>query len=111
MPNYSKALDEHTGDDIIIDDDRVKVAEKNMNQHLSQFNRMFNVGINWGQPERISGASTSSNIPPPAKYCLRKDHKNIQQGLERLGHPTRPVVGEIEAPNGRFDVNYADCES
>ena len=87
-----------------------------MNQHLSQFNRMFSVGITWGQPERISGASTSSNIPPPAKYCLRKDHKNIQQGQERFGHPTRPVVGATEAPNSRFGHflsmminNYADC--
>ena len=97
-----EALSKHTGENIVTDDTKVKDIERSMNHHLSQFNRMFNVGATWGQPERISGASTASNIPPPAKYCLHKDHKPLQVGQERLGHPTRPVVGATDAPNSRF---------
>ena len=99
VANYMEALDKHSGDDVIIEDAKVKDIEKNMNQHLSQFNRMFNVGSTWGQTERISGSSTGTNIPPPPKYCLRKDHKAIPAGQERYGHPTRPIVGASEAPN------------
>ena len=82
-----------------------------MNEHLKHFNKMFAVGATWEHEDRISGASTSTNVPPPAKYGLRKDHKDIQPN----GHPVRPVCGANDAPNSRFShflsmivCHYAD---
>ena len=88
-----------------------------MNQHLQQFNKMFRVGSNWNHESRVSGASTSTNVPPPPLYGLRKDHKNVAAGQESKGPPVRPVAGAKVAPNSRFGHflsillnNYADCE-
>ena len=46
---------------------------------------------------------------------MRKDHKDLQPGLESVGHPVRPVCGAREAPNSRFShflgivvCHYAD---
>ena len=106
--NYRNALDDHIKDDILIDKKKVKQIENQMNQHLGHFNKMFKVGSNWGHQDRVANASTSTNIPPPPKYGLRKDHK--------AGHPLRPVCGAREAPNSRFGHflskivgHYADC--
>ena len=63
---------------------------------------MFRDGVTWGHEERIAGASTSSNVPPPAKYGLRKDHKAVVPGQEKVGPPLRDIVGATEAPNSRF---------
>ena len=72
---------------------------RNMNQHLGNFNKMFRVGANFGQEDRIAGASTSTNVPPPPKYGLRKNHKTVIPGREQYGPSVRPVCGAREAPN------------
>ena len=100
--NYENALNEHTKDDIKINETEVRKIEAKMNNHLKQFNKMFCVGSTWGHEDRIAGASTSTNIPPPPKYGLRKDHKPVQPGEEHVGPPVRPVAGATEAPNSRF---------
>ena len=66
---------------------------------------MFNVGVNWGHEERVTGASTSTNVPPPPKYALRKDHKPVRMGQKQNGPDVRPVAGAIEAPNSRFEYD------
>jgi hypothetical protein len=88
-----------------------------MNHHLKQFNRMFRVGATWKHESRVAGASTSSNIPPPPKFAVRKDHKPVQVGQEISGPPVRPIVAANHAPNSRFSnflsriVNdFVDCE-
>ena len=77
---------------------------------------MFGVGSTWGHEERVAGASTSSNVPPPPKYGLRKDHKVVPPGEEQNGPDVRPICGAKEAPNSKFShflsmlINhYADC--
>ena len=72
---------------------------------------MFRVGENWGHQKRVSGASKCTNVPPPAKYGIRKDHKNVPNP------PVRPVCSAKQAPSSRLGHflsriinNYADCE-
>ena len=78
---------------------------------------MFRVGTAWGQLSRIAGASTSTNVPPPPLFGLRKTHKDVPVGQEKLGPKVRAVVGAREAPNSRLghflsDITnkYSDCE-
>ena len=115
VENYNLALAKHTKDDRVVTNKQVRDIELKMNQHLYQFNRMFRVGATWGHEERVTGASTSSNVPPPAAYGLRKDHKPVTPGQEHVGPDVRPIVGATEAPNSRFShflskilCDYAD---
>ena len=101
----------------MIDRKKIRQIELKMNQHLAHFNKMFRVGANRGHEDRVAGASTSTNVPPPPKYVLRKDHKAVLPGRERYGPKGRPVCGAREAPNSRFghflsmQINdYSDCE-
>ena len=116
VQNYTTAISEHAKDDTIVGKKKVQETERRMNQHLAHFNKMFRVGSTWGHEERIAGASTSSNVPPPPKYGVRKDHKTVQAGREQYGPAVRPICGANEAPNSKFSHflsmlinNYGDC--
>ena len=52
--------------------------------------------------KRIAHASTATNVPPPPKYPLRKDHKVLLPGQEITGPDVRAVCGASEAPNSRL---------
>ena len=45
VKNYAEALEKHTKDDKKITNERVKSIERDMNQHLGQFNRMLRAGV------------------------------------------------------------------
>ena len=99
--NYEKAVLKHTEKDIEIkDENKVKQIESKMNQHMRQFNKMFQVGKNNEHEHRVIAATISSNTPAPPMYGLRKDHKPAESEIE--GPPVRPVCGANEAPNSRL---------
>ena len=112
--NYEEAIGQHTLKDKEIEgDEKVKQIESKMNLHMRQFNRMFKVGSTHNQEDRVTGATTSTNVPAPPMYGLRKDHKEHQD--ERKGPPVRPVCGANESPNSRLSCflsrvvnDYAD---
>ena len=117
VENYSRALDDHVKNDTVIDEKKVRQLEVRMNQHLGHYNKMFKVGATWKHQDRIAGASTSTNVPPPPKYGLRKNHKTVLPGREKYGPAQRPVCGAREAPNSKFGHflsliinNFADSE-
>ena len=98
--NYEDAITQHTRNDQEIDGDRVKQIENHVNLHMRQLNRIFKVGAAVGHEERVTGATMSTNIPPPPLYGLRKDHKSTAD--EKKGPPVRPVCGANQAPNSRL---------
>ena len=114
--NYEEAVMKHTERDTEVDEKRVKQIENKVNQHMRQFNKMFNVGATSHHESRVTGATQSTNTPAPPLYGLRKDHKAAED--ENIGPPVRPVCGANQAPNSRFShflsriVNdYADAEN
>ena len=116
--NYENAIEEHTKNDIMIDDNKVKQVEHKLNLHMRQFNKIFQVGTTLGQDNknRVTGATISTNTPPPPLYGLRKDHKLPTDEIK--GPPVRPVCGANEAPNSRLShflsqiINdYADFQN
>ena len=99
--NYEKAVTKHTEKDMEIKEEgKVKQIENKMNQHMRQFNKMFQVGKNNEHEQRVMAATISSNTPAPPMYGLRKDHKHTENEIE--GPPVRPVCGANEAPNSRL---------
>ena len=106
MENYSEAISVHTEGDTEIDERRVEKIEKNANDYLKVLNRIFNVGAAWNQQRRVAEASTSTNVPPPAFYGLRKDHKVVPEERKEKGPPVRPICSAREAPNSRLS-NFA----
>ena len=112
--NYREAVMRHTERDKEIDEKKVGQIEGQVNHHMRQFNKMFKVGATHEHESRVTGATTSTNIPAPPLYGLRKDHKQAES--EFVGPPVRPVCGANEAPNSRLShflsriVNdYADA--
>ena len=108
--NYLEVLGEHTKNDVKINETKVKSLENKCNDHLKQFNKMFCVGVAHGHEDRISHASTATNVPAPPLYGLRKTHKPVRNP------PVRPVCGANSAPNSRLGHflskivnNYSDC--
>ena len=98
--NYEEAVMLHTQKDKEIEKDRVKQIENRMNQHMKQFNKMFNVGQDHQHENRVEMATHSTNTPAPPMYGLRKDHKVTEDEIK--GPPVRPVCGANEAPNSRL---------
>ena len=99
--NYKKAVIKHTQNDEEVEEEKkIKQIEGKINQHMKQFNKMFRVGENQGHEYRVAGATTSTNVPAPPLYGLRKDHKSHTNETE--GPPVRPVCGANEAPNSRL---------
>ena len=98
--NYIETLMTHTTGDVEINSEGVKIRENKINLHMRQFNRMFQVGVQHGHEERVTGATLSTNIQPPPLYGLRKDHKNAPDDFK--GPPVRPVCGANSAPNSRL---------
>ena len=101
LENYSEAILGHTEADVEIGMEDVKKIEENMNDHLRQLNKIFNVGEKWNQQKRVAEASTSTNVLPPAFYGLRKDHKKVPDDRKEKGPPLRPICSAREAPNSR----------
>ena len=90
IENYRKSLEVHTVKDKKIDSKEVQAIELEMNRQTKIFNRMFSLGQDHPRDkERIDIASTSSNVPPPALYGLRKDHKPSPPGTQ-----TGPLGGQ-----------------
>ena len=102
MDNYKQALEKHTKDDIPVDQGKVDQIEKEMNRQAKIFNKMLGVGRDHPRDkDRIDIASTSTNVPAPVLYGLRKDHKQVPPGQESQGPPVRPVCAAKTAPNSR----------
>ena len=99
--NYMKAMELHTSKDIEVEGtEKEKKIETTMNHHMRQFHKMFNTGSTHNHEERVIGATTSTNVPAPPMYGLRKDHKPHTDKIK--GPPVRPVCGASEAPNSRL---------
>jgi hypothetical protein len=96
--NYLEAVMKHTEKDEKVGEDKVREIEKELNQHLSHLNKVFNIGETWGHKSRVIGAHTSTNTPAPALCGVRKDHKPAVEG----GPPVRPICSAREAPNSRI---------
>ena len=71
---------------------------------------MLAVGATFGHEQRVSNASTATNVPAPPLYGLRKTHKPVPDP------PVRTVCGANSAPNSRLGHvlskminNFADC--
>ena len=84
---------------------KVENIEKGMNRQAKVFNKIFSVGQNNPRDkDRIDIAATSTNVPPPPLYGLRKDHKKVPPGQEVAGPPVRPVCAAKAAPNSRVST-------
>ena len=98
--NYEEAVMVHTRNDKKIEEDKIKQVENKMNQHMKQFNKMFQVGTKNEHEKRVEMATHSTNTPAPPLYGLRKDHKATED--PNKGPPVRPVCGANQAPNSRL---------
>ena len=74
--NYEEAVMVHTRNDKKIEEDKIKQVENKMNQHMKQFNKMFQVGTKNEHEKRVEIATHSINTPAPR---VRSESSTQQQ--------------------------------
>ena len=99
MENFAKKMEPHVDCGREVEMETVENTEKEMNVKSRVWARMFCMGTQWNQWDRVKEAvSTTSCLAPPL-YGLPKDHKVVGGGLE---HPLRPVCGANTGPGSRI---------
>ena len=74
------AASKHISEDIEVGWDCVKETETFLNHHTTQLTKIFQMGGNHNQVDRVTKAMKSSDNPPPPVYFLFKDHKEEVEG-------------------------------
>ena len=70
-------------------------AEREMNCHGYSLLRMMGLKDD-GKGDRIKRTMKSTNNTLAPFYCLRKDHKKVEEGREAEGPKTRPLCGATD---------------
>ena len=96
--NYKMACHKHLSDPTkteVISLDEHDRAEREMNSHGYALLRMMGLkGDAKGKRIRRTMKSTNNALAP--FYCLRKDHKKVEEGCEAQGPKTRPLCGATD---------------
>ena len=77
---YRYAANKHLSKDIEVGWDCVKERETFLNRHTAQLGKIFQMGGNHNQADRVNKALKSSDNPPPSVYFMFKDHKIREDG-------------------------------
>ena len=79
----------HTRKDEVIDEEKARQFQKQLNGYCRILGKALNIGGTWGHNDRVLDTITSDSCEVPPMYLLIKDHKGRgENGLI----PTRPVV-------------------
>ena len=99
--SYIEMAKVHVDKDVEVNWDVVEKVEKEANRHSMAFCKIFKLGVNLDQADRIVEVIRSVDNAPPPTYFLVKDHKpKNSKGL----YPTRPVCGANEGPLRRVQM-------
>ena len=96
--NYKEACKKHLSDPTkteVISVQEHEDAEREMNCHAYALLRMMGIKDE-NNGGRIRKAMRSSNNALAPFYCLRKDHKKVEEGHETEGPKTRPLCGATD---------------
>ena len=96
---YVASMEPHVANDDIITLEEKKEIEHNLNGHTIQLGRILKIGKKHQHWERVKAALINKGGHVPSLYGLIKDHKARAEGQP---HPTRPVCGADESPNGQL---------
>ena len=77
---YRYAASKHIIKDTEVGWDCVKEKETFLNRHTAQLGKIFEMGGNHNQADRVSKALKSSDNPPPSVYFMFKDNKKMDDG-------------------------------
>ena len=91
---YRFAANKHLCKDIEVGWECVKETENFLNHHTTHLSKIFQMGGNHDQVERVKSVVKSFDNPPPAAYFMFKDHKTAVDGEPCPS--TRPVVAGKE---------------
>ena len=85
--------------DVVLTDLELLNIETELNAHMCQLARAFNLCYEQGDFRRIKTAITNSSIFPPTIRSVRKDHKEVPDDMKVFGPPSRPVGNGNNAPD------------
>ena len=88
---YIEAGKVHTDRDIEISPDQIKRVQNSVNDHCWWFNKISNIGSNWGHEDRMNRNLNDKGEQSCNMVLLVKDHKGWAQDSGKPP-PSRPVV-------------------
>ena len=89
---YEQAGLEHVKEDTEVGWDELKVAQKELNGHVSMMIKIFRIGDRWGHNARVRETMMGESLESFPVHLLYKDHKGWSQAKGRVP-PTRSVAG------------------
>ena len=108
LENYKKACEEQLRDGKIeeVSKEQHSKNEKEINAHALALGRIL--GLKDGDEGKpLRNVMTAEGTKTAQFYGLRKDHKEIEEGMEEIGPKVRPVCGAKEGQSKR--ISYVLC--
>jgi hypothetical protein len=99
---YKRAAMIHINKDHEIKWEELSKVEKEIDRHVRQMVRIFDVGSTHNQVGRCKQALVTEDRPPPNVKFYFKDHKEVKEGEECPA--TRMVCGAVEGPLHRASI-------
>ena len=96
---------EHTKNDIEIDETEAKKTERRLNGHCSMWLKFGGIGSDWNHQSRMREAVIQHSGTIPNTYLLLKDHKIINPGEIPK---TRPVTSGFQGMGVGFSEILSD---
>lgn len=91
----------HIVKDKIISEDRLTELQRELNNHVKMFTKIFDIGSTHGERnvERIHSGFTTGANSVAVLWLMPKDHKEVKEGVPM---PSRPVVSITNTLLARF---------
>ena len=88
----------HCNKDEVVTDEVVKDTQNELNGHMSMLTKVFKLGQNWDQVERVRETLINGSLSVCPMYLLYKDHKGWRWEDGGIP-PTRPIASGNQGMN------------
>ena len=94
----------HTSKDTTISEDQLSKLQKELNDHVRMFTKVFNVGATHGEKnvDRIRSGFTTGANAAAVLWLMPKDHKEVKEGVPMASRPVVSVTTTILARFSRL---------
>ena len=94
----------HTSTDTIINEDQLSDLQRELNNHVKMFQRIFNIGATHGEKniKRIRSGFTTGANSVAVLWLMPKDHKEVKEGVPMASRPVVSITSTILARFSRL---------
>ena len=96
---YKEMGEVHTLCDKIISETQLSTLQRELNNHVKMFTKIFSIGATHGEKniERIRSGFTTGASAMPVLWLMPKDHKVVKEGVPMASRPVVSVTNTLLA--------------